>query len=97
MEDCSRLKNDKNPSQVFLYTRVNSFDLIELGMIQKIKEMDWTWFAVNLGIKLDLSQLNVVHAFVFIQITSDKSYLKRNRSNFASFVMNLCQFYNFGR
>ena len=36
---------------IFEYTRVNSFDFIELGMIQKIKKMDWTWFAVNLRIK----------------------------------------------
>ena len=34
-------------------------------MIQKIKKMDWTWFAVNLRIKWDLSHLNVVHAFLF--------------------------------
>lgn len=50
---------------IFKYTRVNSFDFIELGMIQKIKKMDWTWFAVNLRIKWDLSHLNVVHAFLF--------------------------------
>ena len=52
----SQLKLEKSQfnelsSFIFEYTRVNSFDFIELGMIQKIKKMDWTWFVVNLRIK----------------------------------------------